>query len=137
MTGTATTMGAYIRGLDAFPATVRASIEDGLPGLFVEGSGNPTEMRERVRCAIKMSGFAMPERGRIRIIMEPSLVLNSVPSTLDLAVAVAILAASGQIAPEYCEKRLFSARSTSQAKYRPGEVSIAHRSWPQRRGTSS
>lgn len=107
MTGTATTMGAYIRGLDAFPATVRASIEDGLPGLFVEGSGNPTEMRERVRCAIKMSGFAMPERGRIRIIMEPSLVLNSVPSTLDLAVAVAILAASGQIAPEYCEKRLF------------------------------
>lgn len=45
MTGTATTMGAYIRGLDAFPATVRASIEDGLPGLFVEGSGN------RLKCA--------------------------------------------------------------------------------------
>lgn len=107
MTETATTMGAYIRGLDAFPATVRASIEDGLPGLFIEGAGNPIEMRERVRCAIKMSGFAMPERGRIRIIMEPSLVLNSVPSTLDLAVAVAILVASGQIAPEYCERRLF------------------------------
>lgn len=105
MTGTATTMGAYIRGLDAFPATVRASIEDGLPGLFVEGSGNPTEMRERVRCAIIMSGYAMPER--VRVTMEPSLVLNTVPSTLDLAVAVAILAASGQIAPEYREKRLF------------------------------
>lgn len=62
-------------------------------------------MRERVRCAIKMSGFAMPER--VRVTMEPSLALNTVPSTLDLAVAVAILAASGQIAPEYCEKRLF------------------------------
>lgn len=107
MTGTATTMGAYISGLDAFPAAIKASIEVGLPGLFVEGSGNPIEMRERVRCAIIMSGYAMPERVRITIIMEPSLVLNTVPSTLDFAVAVAILAASGQIAPEYCEGRLF------------------------------
>lgn len=107
MTGTATTMGAYISGLDAFPAAIKASIEVGLPGLFVEGSGNPIEMRERVRCAIRMSGYAMPERVRITIIMEPSLVLNTVPSTLDFAVAVAILAASGQIAPEYCEGRLF------------------------------
>lgn len=107
MTGTATTMGAYISGLDAFPAAIKASIEVGLPGLFVEGSGNPIEMRERVRCAIRMSGYAMPERVRIAIIMEPSLVLSTVPSTLDLAVAVAILVASGQIAPEYCEGRLF------------------------------
>lgn len=107
MTGTATTMGAYISGLDAFPAAIKASIEEGLPGLFFEGSGNPIEMRERVRCAIRMSGYAMPERVRIAIIMEPSLVLNTVPSTLDLAVAVAILVASGQIAPEYCEGRLF------------------------------
>ena len=100
-------MGAYISGLDALPVTVKASIEEGLPGLFVEGSGNPLEMRERVRCAIKMSGFAMPERVRITIIMEPSLVFNTVPSTLDLAVAVAILVASEQIAPEYCEGRFF------------------------------
>lgn len=107
MTGTATTMGAYISGLDAFPAAIKASIEVGLPGLFVEGSGNPIEMRERVRCAIRMSGYTMPERVRITIIMEPSLVLNTVPSTLDFAVAVAILVASGQIAPEYCEGRLF------------------------------
>lgn len=107
MTGTATTIGAYISGLDAFPATIKASIEEGLPGFFVEGSGNPSEMRERVRGAIKMSGFAMPERVRITIIMEPSLVLNTVPSTLDLAATVAILAASGQIAPEYCQKRLY------------------------------
>lgn len=104
-TATATTMGAYIRGLDAFPATVMASIEDGLPGLFIEGAGNPIEMRERVRCAIKMSGFAMPER--VRITIESSSVLNTIPSTLDLAVAAAILAASGQIAPEYCESRLY------------------------------
>lgn len=105
MTGTATTIGAYISGLDAFPATITASIEEGLPGFFVEGSGNPSEMRERVRGAIKMSGFAMPER--VRITIEPSSVLGTIPSTLDLAVAVAILAASGQIAPEYCQKRLF------------------------------
>lgn len=105
MTGTATTIGAYISGLDAFPATIKASIEEGLPGFFVEGSGNPSEMRERVRGAIKMSGFAMPER--VRITIEPSSVLGTIPSTLDLAVAVAILAASGQIAPEYCQKRLF------------------------------
>ena len=137
MTGTATTMGAYISGLDAFPAAIKASIEAGLPGLFVEGSGNPIEMRERVRCAIRMSGYAMPESVRITIIMEPSLVLNIVPSTLDFAVAVAILVASGQIAPEYCEGRLFSAPSTSQVKYRPSEVSIAHRSWQQRRATCS
>lgn len=105
MTGTATTTGAYISGLDAFPATVRASIEDGLPGLFVEGSGNPTEMRERVRCAIRMSGFAMPERVRISFV--PSLGFSTIPATLDLAVAAAILAASGQIAPECCQKRLY------------------------------
>lgn len=105
MTGTATTIGAYISGLDAFPATITASIEEGLPGFFAEGSGNPSEMRERMRGAIKMSGFAMPER--VRITIEPSSVLGTIPSTLDLAVAVAILAASGQIAPEYCQKRLF------------------------------
>lgn len=105
MTGTATITGAYVRGLDAFPATVKANIEDGLPGIFVEGSGNPTEMRERVRCAIRMSGFAMPER--VRISFGPSLGFSTIPATLDLAVAAAILAASGQIAPEYCQKRLY------------------------------
>lgn len=105
MTGTATTTGAYVSGLDAFPATVKANIEEGLPGLFVEGSGNPLEMRERVRCAIRMSGFAMPER--VRITIEPSPGFSTIPATLDLAVAAAILAASGQIAPEYCKKRLY------------------------------
>jgi hypothetical protein len=73
------------RGLAAFTIV-------GLPDRAVR------ESRERVRAALKNSGFGFPD-GRITVNLAPADVRKAGP-VFDLAIAVGILSASGQIAPE-------------------------------------
>ncbi len=91
---------AALVGLDAVPVVVEAAMGLGLPGLTVVGLPDAAvrESRERIRSALRQIGFPLPGR---------SVVVNLAPADLpksgtgfDLALAMAILAATGDVPAE-------------------------------------
>lgn len=89
--------GATLDGMDGVIVTVEVDISQGLPVFDIVGLPNQAvkESRERVRAAIKNSHYEFPMR-RIVVNLGPAEVRKS-SSGLDLAIAIGILAASGQI----------------------------------------
>jgi len=87
-------------GLKPQPVWVEADIRPGLPAFTVVGLVDTLvrESRERVRAAILNSGFKFPPR-RVTVNLAPAS-LPKAGSGFDLAVALAILAASDQIPTE-------------------------------------
>ncbi len=99
MPQTASVRSAYLAGLDVTPLTLDCQIAPGIPRLTILGLGDAlgAEAACRVRTAIRATGFEMPQA---------SIVVQTHPSSVrvrgtgaDLAIAAAILAASGQIPP--------------------------------------
>ena len=86
-----------VTGTNGLAVTVEAHIATGLPGFTILGRPDDVcrESRERVRAALLSSGFHWPAR-RITINLSPSGT-RKVGSALDLAMAIAILAADDQI----------------------------------------
>src|SRR2546421_8277606 len=86
-----------IDGLDSRPVTVEVDIRAGLPAFAVVGLADKAvrEARERVRAAVLNSGFEFPQR-RITSNLAPAY-LRKVGPGFDLAIAVGLLAASGQV----------------------------------------
>ena len=86
-----------IDGLDSVPVTVETDIRPGLPAFSVVGLADRSvrEARERVRSAIGNQGFEFPAR-RITVNLAPAW-LKKVGPGFDLAMAAALLAASGQV----------------------------------------
>lgn len=84
-------------GLEAPQVTCEVHLSGGLPKLAIVGLVETAvkESRERVRAAIKHAGFEMPD-GRITVNLAPAD-LPKGGSRFDLAIAVAILAASRQV----------------------------------------
>src|ERR1022692_3140543 len=88
---------AAIIGIDGYPVEADAIITNGPPGLQILGlhdSGN-RETRDRVRAAILNSGQWWPGRTVTVDLLPASLPKRG--SAFDLAIAVAILTASGTI----------------------------------------
>lgn len=87
-------------GIDATPVTVEADIQTGLPAFTIVGLPDAAvqESRERVRAALVNCGFEFPLR-RITINLAPADLRKAGPG-FDLALAAALLAASGQIERE-------------------------------------
>ena len=96
----ATALSASIIGVDGIPVRVEVDVAFGLPGLTIVGLAGSAvlEARERVRAAIRNSGFEVPAR-RITVNLAPAD-LPKEGTGHDLAMAVAILVASGQLAPD-------------------------------------
>lgn len=88
---------ASILGVEGIPVRVEVDVAFGLPALTVVGlAGNQVqEARERVRSALRNSGFEVPAR-RITVNLAPAD-LPKDGTSYDLAMAVGILAASGQL----------------------------------------
>ncbi|MGI6174007.1 MAG: YifB family Mg chelatase-like AAA ATPase [Christensenellales bacterium] len=93
-----TMRGMGLEGIEGFPVSVEAHIDDssapffeivGLPGMAVR------ESKERVRSAIRNSGFGMVS-GRIVVNLAPADRRKEGPA-FDLPIAVAMVAASGMI----------------------------------------
>jgi magnesium chelatase family protein len=86
-----------ILGLDAYPVVIEVDVARGLPAVTIVGLPDNAirESKERVRAAIKNSGFKFPPE-RITINLSPADVKKEGPS-FDLAMALGILAASEQI----------------------------------------
>lgn len=84
-------------GIDAPLVTVETHLSNGLPSLTIVGLPETAvrESRERVRCAILNANLEFPTR-RITINLAPADLPKS-GGRFDLAIAISILAASGQI----------------------------------------
>jgi magnesium chelatase family protein len=94
-------------GIDGIRVTVEADIHTGLPTFTIVGLGDAAvqESRERVRAALVNSGFDFPLR-RITVNLAPADLRKAGPA-FDLALAAALLAASGQARPERLETHAF------------------------------
>ena len=86
---------AAVLGLDAVPVTVEVDVSFGLPGLTMVGLPDATvrESRDRVRAAIRNSGFPFPSQ-KVTVSLVPADV-RKVGAAFDLPIALGILAASG------------------------------------------
>ncbi|HKL93987.1 MAG TPA: YifB family Mg chelatase-like AAA ATPase [Clostridia bacterium] len=84
-------------GLIGYPIDVEIDINSGLPSFEMVGLASTAtkESKERIRSAVKNSGFLYPTK-RITINLAPADTKKEGPS-FDLAIAVALLTASGQI----------------------------------------
>lgn len=98
--GYARLMSRGARGLDAPPVTVEVQLAGGLPAFNIVGLAETTvrESRDRVRGAIASSGFDFPV-SRIVVNLAPAD-LPKYGGRFDLAIALGILAASGQLRSE-------------------------------------
>ena len=98
---------AALRGVEAVPVTVEVSATSGIPGYTVVGMPDSSvrEACSRVRCAIDGCGFDNP-RLHITISLSPGEIRKT-GTGFDLPMAVAILAASGQIPTESLDTCLF------------------------------
>ncbi len=84
-------------GMDAYLLEVEADVSQGLPGFDIVGLPDAAvkESRDRVRAAIKNSGFKFPA-SKITVNLAPADVKKE-GALYDLPIMLAILAASGQI----------------------------------------
>lgn len=84
-------------GLEGWTVDVEVDVTPGLPTFSIVGmpAGVVKEARERVRAAIRNSGFRFPT-GRVTVNLAPADLRKSLP-VFDLAIAMGILAASGQL----------------------------------------
>jgi magnesium chelatase family protein len=90
-------LSATVLGVDGVPVRVEADVAFGLPSLTIVGLAGSAvqEARERVRSALRNCGFEVPAR-RITVNLAPAD-LPKDGTGYDLAIAVAILGASGQL----------------------------------------
>lgn len=98
---------AALLGIEAVKVGVEVDIAGGLPGLVVVGLPDSAvqEARERVRVALKNSGFAVPQR-KVVVNLTPADLRKEGPG-FDLPMAVAILLASEQIDSDNINTTLF------------------------------
>lgn len=91
-------------GLAARPVRVEVDVHRGLPGFAIVGLPDAAvrEARERVRAALVNCGFEFPLR-RIVVNLAPAS-LRKVGPGMDLAIAAALLSASGQLPWEGIER---------------------------------
>lgn len=99
---------AALRGVEAIPVTVEVSPGGGVPGFVITGgSDNPIfDAAVRVRCAMRECGFEIPQV-RYTVNLAPADMKKG-GTAYDLAIAVAILIASGQIPPRVADGAVFA-----------------------------
>jgi magnesium chelatase family protein len=102
----ATVPSATIVGLEALPVSVEADVGSGLPSFSIVGLPDAAvqEARERVRAAIRNSGFDLPPR-RIVVNLAPGDRRKEGPA-FDLPIALAILIATGQLRQDPARRHL-------------------------------
>jgi magnesium chelatase family protein len=91
---------AAIHGIDGLIVSVEADVSDGLPIFDMVGylGSEVKEARERVRIALKNSGYMLPAK-RITVNLSPADIRKE-GTAFDLPVAIAILAAFGHLPEE-------------------------------------
>ena len=118
---------AALVGLDAHLVDVEVDIAGGLPQFSVVGLPDATvkESRDRVRSALKNTGFHFPAK-RITVNLAPAALKKEGPG-LDLAIAIGILVAEDVIAPAMLENRVVIGELSLDGRVKPitGALSFA------------
>jgi magnesium chelatase family protein len=116
-----------IEGIDARRVTVEVDIRSGLPAFSVVGLADTAvrESRERVRASLLNQGFEFPQR-RVTVNLAPADLRKAGPG-FDLAIALAVLAASGQIEPGPFERTALIGELSLDGSVQPvrGAIAIA------------
>jgi len=88
---------AVVDGVNAYEVDVEVDVASGLPGFVIVGLADKAveESRERIRSALRHSGFSFPI-SRITVHLAPSE-LKKIGVHFDLAIALGVLAADRQI----------------------------------------
>jgi magnesium chelatase family protein len=88
---------AAVYGIEASTVTVEVDVSFGLPGITMVGlpDASVRESRDRVRSAIRNSGFEFPEH-RVTVNLAPADIRKA-GSSFDLPIALGVLAASGTV----------------------------------------
>lgn len=97
---------AAVFGVEAYPVQIEVDVSFGLPSFTMVGLPDTTvrESRDRVRLAIRNSGFEFPPH-RITVNLAPADVRKA-GSSFDLPIALGVLATTGQLAPAALEGTL-------------------------------
>ncbi len=114
-----------IEGLHTRAVTVEVDIRAGLPAFTIIGLADAAvrEARERVQAAIRNSGYEFPAR-RITANLAPGDVPKAGPG-LDLAIACALLAASGQLSSERLARHALYGELSLDGALRPSLGALA------------
>lgn len=116
-------------GVEAHEVTVEVDVSSGLPSFAVVGLPDAAvrESRERVRAAVTNSGFKFPQT-RITASLAPADLRKAGPG-FDLAIAAALLAASGQLPAGALERCALAAELALDGGVRmvPGALAMAER----------
>ena len=106
-------------GLDAYPVEIEIDVANGLPAVNLVGLADTAikESKERVRAAIRNSGFQWPAQ-RITINLAPSNIKKE-GACFDLAIALGILAATGQINKDSLENYFLLGELSLNGQLRP------------------
>ena len=124
--GRCTVQGAALVGVRAIPVDVEVAVTKGLPGFQIVGMVDAAvqEAKERVRVALKSSGFEMPG-DRVLVSLAPSA-LKKTGSGYDLAIAAGILVATGQIAASAVKGSLLVGELSLDGGVRPVKGLLAY-----------
>src|ERR1041385_5734276 len=118
---------AAVLGIDAYLVDVEVDLSNGLPSFATVGlpQGAVKEGRERVTAALVNAGFEFPLK-RITVNLAPADVRKA-GSAFDLAIALGVLAASGQLPGTALDGQVFLGELGLQGDLRPirGALSMA------------
>ncbi len=117
---------ATLHGVQAEHVSVEVDLSGGIPGMTIVGmpDGSVLEAKHRIRCGFKESGFDLP-RLNVTINLAPASLKKS-GTGLDLAIAVATLAESGQIPKQGLDNCLFVGELGLSGLVRPVRGAIAY-----------
>ena len=108
-----------VRGLDGEIVEIEAHISSGLPGVFLVGLPDAAlrESRDRVRAAITNCGSEWPQ-SRLVLALSPAT-LPKIGSLYDIAIAAAVLSASGKQPWDRLEKSILLGELALDGRVRP------------------
>ena len=112
-------LSSAVLGIDAYTVHVVVDVPYG-PMMAVVGLPDAAvnESKERVRAAIKNSGFMFPYDKRVTVNLAPADVRKAGPS-FDLPMALGILIATGQVTGEHLEGALVTGELSLDGSVRP------------------
>jgi len=118
MRSRATIGSMMVAGAEAVPVSVEVVVTEGMPGTRIVGMTDDAafEASSRVRAAVLASGFSYPSKG-VLVNVSP-VALRKAGSVFDLAIAVGILVATGQV-PRAHAARAFAGELALDGAVRP------------------
>ena len=112
-------MTAIVRGLSGVCIQVEADVSNGMPMFEMVGflSSEVKEARERVRIALQSNGYRLPAK-RITVSLSPADIKKS-GAGFDLPIAVAVLAALGEVESAYLKDTLVFGEISLNGRIQP------------------